>query len=71
MKRPHEWPEPPEEEKLPELSVGCPVCNDREHRMTILIFYDELNRPKDWRKIIKCDRCGAIFELKRCAIKTI
>jgi len=71
MERPPPWPDPPAKESLPELTIACPVCNDREHKMTILIMYDELTRPKDWKKIIKCDKCGSIFKLKQCAVKTV
>jgi len=70
MERPHPWPDPPEA-KIPELTIQCPVCNDVEHRMTILIMCDELTCPKDWRKIIKCDKCGSTFRLARCTIKPV
>ena len=72
MKRPHDWPEPPEEEKIPELSIGCPVCNDREHRMTIVITQDGVYQLGAWRtKFIKCNKCGSIFRLMRCNIETV
>ena len=53
------------EEKLSELSIGCPVCNDREHRMTVLV-------QKSKKKLfISCDKCNALFELVRCAVADV
>ena len=46
------------EEKLPELSISCPVCNDREHKMTI--FFNELHPEKCY---IKCRNCNSMFRL--------
>ena len=65
MERPRPWPEPPEEEKLPELSIGCPACNDREHKVTIILF------GSGSELILECDECGARYILKRCKIKEL
>ena len=53
------------EEKLPELSISCPVCNDREHKMTI--FYEIVDNQGE-NYYIKCDKCSAMFKLNRCRI---
>jgi len=50
-------------EELPEMTIECPACNDREHMVTIILFGSEL--------ILECDECGARYTLKRCKIKEL
>ena len=57
-------------EKLSELSIGCPECNDREHRMTIIIGID-LASGKDYSVksyFIQCDKCETKFKLVQTEI---
>ena len=71
MKRPWWWYELTsvdiEEEKvmkeeLPEMTIQCPACNDREHMVTIYIF------PHRNRITLSCDKCGTQFNVKSCRI---
>ena len=51
--------------KLPELTIHCPACNDREHRVTI-IATELVPEEKDEGLILECDSCKARFSLARC-----
>ena len=54
MEGPHPWSDPPKE-KLSELSIGCPACNDTEHKMLIVYSLTE--------SYIYCEKCHVKFRL--------
>ena len=67
MERPRSWPDPPEL-KLPEMTIGCPACNDRENRMTLHV---DLASGEDYSVkgyFIECNKCGTKFKLVRTEI---
>ena len=55
-------------EKFPEMTIPCPACNDREHRMTIEVDKASSINYSVVAYFISCDKCGARFKLVRTKI---
>ena len=68
--RPHPWPDPPvlNKKSLPEFTIQCPECNDREHKVTIIVT-ELIPNEESQGLVLECDNCKAKFSLIRCSLK--